>query len=36
VTDFTGVTALTAAMPGAAAAFALTTPFESGVDAEVA
>jgi uncharacterized protein YbjT (DUF2867 family) len=34
--DFTDVAALTAAMRGAAAAFALTTPFESGVDAEVA
>jgi uncharacterized protein YbjT (DUF2867 family) len=34
--DFTDVEALTAAMRGAAAAFALTTPFESGVDAEVA
>lgn len=34
--DFTDAAALTAAMRGAVAAFALTTPFESGVDAEVA
>jgi uncharacterized protein YbjT (DUF2867 family) len=34
--DFTDEAALTAAMRGAAAAFALTTPFESGLDAEVA
>jgi uncharacterized protein YbjT (DUF2867 family) len=32
---FTDRAALTSAMAGAAAAFALTTPFESGVDAEV-
>jgi len=34
--DFTDVGSLTAAMRGAAAAFALTTPFESGADAELA
>jgi uncharacterized protein YbjT (DUF2867 family) len=34
--DFTDAGALTAAMRGAAAAFALTTPFESGADAELA
>jgi uncharacterized protein YbjT (DUF2867 family) len=34
--DFTDVGSLTAAMRGAAAAFALTTPFESGPDAELA
>jgi uncharacterized protein YbjT (DUF2867 family) len=33
--DFTDQAALTAAMRGAAAAFALTTPFESGPDAEL-
>ncbi|PWW67125.1 NmrA family NAD(P)-binding protein [Actinokineospora spheciospongiae] len=36
VGGFTDRAALAAAMSGAAAAFALTTPFESGVDAEVA
>jgi uncharacterized protein YbjT (DUF2867 family) len=35
VADFTDREALTAAMRGAAAAFALTTPFESGAAAEV-
>jgi uncharacterized protein YbjT (DUF2867 family) len=34
--DFTDAGSLTAAMRGAAAAFALTTPFESGADAELA
>jgi len=34
--DFSDVGSLTAAMRGAAAAFALTTPFESGPDAELA
>ena len=34
VGDFTDTAALTAAMRGAQAAFALTTPFESGTDAE--
>jgi uncharacterized protein YbjT (DUF2867 family) len=34
--DLTDVGSLTAAMRGAAAAFALTTPFESGPDAELA
>jgi uncharacterized protein YbjT (DUF2867 family) len=34
--DFTDVGSLTAAMRGTAAAFALTTPFESGPDAELA
>ncbi|HEY4005031.1 MAG TPA: NmrA family NAD(P)-binding protein [Pseudonocardia sp.] len=36
VGGFTDREALAAAMKGAAAAFALTTPFESGVDAELA
>jgi hypothetical protein len=36
VADFTDREALTAAMRGTAAAFALTTPFESGPGAEVA
>jgi uncharacterized protein YbjT (DUF2867 family) len=34
--DFTDVSSLTAAMKGVAAAFALTTPFESGPEAELA
>lgn len=33
--DFTDVSSLTAAMKGVAAAFALTTPFESGPEAEL-